>query len=262
MSRLDPLVTAAFAAHDAGRFDEAMRLLTQLFADEDDVAITTGSRFFETMLGWRMLLADYPPARAALQALRDEQVRRLLAGDLAFGLARGPVYRDGGRSHATRFSVIVKINGLIADPASTAALFARLHATDPLLARKYAWQALPAVVATGAFALADGYRGDPLAQLAEVNAEALMYPLFPVAREAPRLAAGLANLVGDVAIGIAVLAGLGRADEARALHAALLDGLKDDAVRALAQRELAAPGTIMRALGEHDMAVDRLVPPA
>lgn len=73
---------------------------------------------------------------------------------------------------------------------------------------------------------------------------------------APRLAATLTGLVGEVAVTIAVLDGLGRPEEAQAARTALLDGLCDCALRDLAQQELAAPGTITRAIVAHQMALE------
>lgn len=150
----DPLVTAAVAAHREGRYADALPLLVQLFAEEDSAATAEPGRYFITMFTWQLLVEAYPPARAALMDLRDSQVARLLAGDLAFGQPRGAVPEDGYR-RPTRFAVIHRINEIIGDTSSTAALFAQLDAADPALARAYAYLALPAVVAAGNFALAD-----------------------------------------------------------------------------------------------------------
>jgi len=129
-----------------------------------------------------------------------------------------------------------------------------MDATDPVLARQYAHRALRPLVMTGAFVLADRYRGDPLRSLDECNAMARTMPLFPAGRAAPRLAATLTSLVGDVDIGSAVLEGMGNPEAARALRAALLDGIDDPSLRAWAQRELAHHGTITGELVAHQMA--------
>ncbi|WP_332876370.1 hypothetical protein [Massilia sp. S19_KUP03_FR1] len=252
----DPLVTAALAAHADGRFAEALSLLKQLFAEEACATVSGRSRLFITMFGWQMLVAAYPPARAALQTLREAQIRQLLAGDLFFGPPGEPIFDEGRTRQTTRFAIVVDINRMIDEPASTATLFQRLDADQPALAETYAGAALPALVATGRFALADRYRGAPLRYLDAINFDARTMPLYPGAHEAPRLAASLSGLVGEVAIGMAVLEGLGRAAEARQLRAALLDGLQHDALRDLAARELAASGTITRTLVEHQMARD------
>jgi hypothetical protein len=248
MTMTHPQLDAATAAHRDGRFEDAVSLLEQLFAEAERASSRHQSPYFMTMFSWEMLLDDYPSARNALQVMRDAQIAKLLAGDLHFDRADEMPKR--------RFDVIVEINDLIKDPASTCALFGHLDAADPALARKLAWRALPAVVTEEQWALSERYRGDPLVGLAECNALAPAMPLFPGPREAPRLAAALGNLVRAVHIAIATLNGLGRADDAAAVRAALLDGLEDDRLRALAERELAEPGTITREQVRHRMAQD------
>src|SRR5690606_15563894 len=114
---------------------------------------------------------------------------------------------------------------------ATHALFLQIEAQEPALAQRYAWLALPAIVAAGDFALAERYRGDPLELLHEVNATAARSELFPAGRQAPRLAADLMNLTREARIGIAVLHGLGRTGEALAVRDALLAGLASDELR-------------------------------
>ncbi|MGK5081380.1 hypothetical protein [Janthinobacterium sp. HLX7-2] len=211
-----------------------------------------------TMLEWKFLADAYAPAHAALKAERDEQIRRLLAGGQYVGRDdSGGQQTEMPFGRASRFSLIVEMNETLGDSRSTYALFARLDASDAELARQYAWQALPSVIEAGDFALADRYRGAPLAQLDMVNALAASLPLFPVPGTAPRLAAELTNLVKDVRIAIAVLRGQGHAAEADALRGALLAGLAQDDLRALAQRELDAAGSITQLLVERHMAQER-----
>lgn len=146
------------------------------------------------------------------------------------------------------------MNEKLADARATHALFVELEARQPELAQRYAWQALPAIVESGDFALADRYRGGPLALLDQVNVHALTMPLIPPPGKAPRLSADLSNLVKDARLGAAVLHGLGREAEAIALRKALLAGLTSDALRVMAQRELDDPGTIIRELVACQMA--------
>jgi hypothetical protein len=241
---------------EAGRHEDALRLLQAAFGAVEQAVEPTRLHLFMTMFQWQRLVEQYMPARAALAAVRDDQVARLLAGDLVVGrdaaaAASVPAYQRIGR-----FALIVDMNDTLHDARSTQALFAQLHASHPALARSNAWRALPALVEAGDFALADRYRDDPLALLDAVNFNARTLPLYPPPRQAPRLAADLTNLVRDARIGIAVLRGLGDEGAADALRAALLDGLEDAAVRALAQRELEAPGTITREIVERRMAQD------
>ena len=257
MTAIDPQVQAALAAHEAGRYDETLALLQQLFERAQMEHEAAGSPYFMATFGMQLLLPVYPPAHAVVQAWRDEQVRLLQAGDLYFG----PPLSDDLPMRKERFSVIVQLNELLADPQSTCALYAGFDRSDPALARKYAYRALPAVVEVGDWALADRYRGDPLHMLAECNALRHSFPLFPPARVAPRLAATMMSLLREVHIGMAVLRGLGDAAAALALRAALLEGLEDAPMRQLAEEDLAAPGAIGRALSAHQMTLDDRAPP-
>lgn len=234
-----------------GRHAESLALVQELFAEAERAAAQERWAFFMTMFTWKQLAEAYAPARTALAALRDAQVAKLLAGD---------VYCDAGAGglkeyqRTRRFSLVVQMNEILDDAPSTHALFVQLDAAQPALARSYAWLALPALVEAGAFALADRYRGDPLALLADVNGLARDMPLFAPPGTAPRLIGDLMNLTRDVYLGMAVLRGLGQAAASDALAQALLEGLESPEVRTLAERELSDPGTINRELVAHQMA--------
>jgi hypothetical protein len=249
MPDIDARIAAAMAAREEGRYADALVLQQALFTQAERQEATGESPYFMAMFGLQMLLPVHPPTHAAVQIMRDDQVRRLLQGERHFG---APVWEGGKRPQ--RFAVIVELNDLIGDAESTCVLFVRFDESDPVQARQYAGRALPALVACGAWALAERYRGDPLAWLADCNALAYTFPLFPPPRAAPRLAATLMNLVREVYMGAAVLDGLGNAPAALALRAALIDGIEGEVMRDLAQRELAAPGTISRELVAHQMA--------
>lgn len=251
MEDTDPRLKQALLAHSEGRHDEALELLRALFGEVDAATLSIGrAHYFGLMFQWRMLLEDYPPARAPLIALRDRQVARLLDGDPGFGQRE----TTGIERSPSRFAVIVEMNDMLGDTRSTYEVFVRLDAAQPGLARAHAWRALPAVVDMGDFRLADRYRGDPLALLDVVNDNARTFPLMPPPRQAPRLAAELVNFMRDVRIGCAVLRGLGRADEADALRTVALAGLQAQAVREMGQRELDEPGVIFRELAGREAA--------
>jgi hypothetical protein len=222
-----------------------------LFAGAGRAGAPARPGLFLVMLEWAFLATEYPPARTALEEARDEQVGRLLAGDMTVG-------PDGDKHpaflHGSRFALIAEMNRILGDARSTYEVFVRLDAMRPDLARRHAFLALPAVVAACDFALADRYRGEPLAHLDALHATAAAYSLFPPPGQAPRLAAELTLLVNDVRIASAVLRGRGRATDALALRAHLLAGLPSGPVRGLAQRELDEEGTIMRELVAHQMA--------
>ncbi|WP_058048995.1 hypothetical protein [Janthinobacterium sp. Ant5-2-1] len=243
MPDIDSRSTRLIALRNEGRHAEALPLLQELFAEAGQTLNPARSSYFMIMLEWKFLAEAYAPAYAALQAERDAQIQLLLSGNTF-----------GGRS---RFSLIAEMNDTLGDARSTADLFVRLDTCAPELASQYAWQALPAVVESGNFALAERYHGAPLEHLDMVNELAASLPLFPAPRTPPRLAAELMNLVKDVRIAAAILRGQGQAAEADALCAALLAGLTNDAMRALAQRELDAPGSITADIVNRQMAQEQ-----
>lgn len=252
MTAIDPhLELAGELAHE-GRHEEALPLLLQSFSDAEREIAPTRYSLFMLMFRWRMLVEDYPAAGAALRGIRDAQAARVLAGDLHFG-------QDGGAEEeqfmrATRFSLIVDMNEMLRDPHATCALFMQIDATQPELARRYAWGALPAIVEVGEYALAERYQGEPLALLGTVNDAARSLPLFPPPGAAPRLAAEMMSLLKAVHIAIAVLRGQGHEPAALTLREALLAGLATDEMRELARQDLDAPGAINRAIVARQMA--------
>lgn len=236
-----------------GRFDEVLRALEQRYQATEAMPAPERTDYFFTLFEWKMLIEEYPPAAAALVRARDEQARRLLAGEFYVG---GAAYDPEQFQRADRLGLMVEMNDTLHDPGATRAVFLQLEALDPALARGNAYRVLEDIVEAGDFALVERYRGDPLALLRNVNYAAQTMPLFPPGREAPMLAADLSNLTKDVRIAIAVLRGLDRESEAQALRSALLDGLANDELRGVAERELAAPGTIIRMHGERQAALD------
>lgn len=241
------------ALEDEERYAELLACLEELYAETEAKAAPERTDYFMTLFQWKMLIEKYAPAAEALARLRDEQARRLLAGEYHAGsAAHDPMHFQ----RADRVALIVEMNRTLEDPGATRALFLQLEARDPVLARRDAYRMLEAIVEAGDVALAERYRGDPLALLRTVNVTAQTMPLFPPGREAPMLAADLSNLAKDVRIAIAVLRGLQRETEAHALRRALLDGLANDELRAMAERELDAPGTIHRIHAERQTALD------
>lgn len=256
MTIIDLRLVRANRARDAGRYEEALSLLQDVYAERERVDKPTPPDYFMLMFQWEMLLPLHPPARLALAQARDAQTARLLDGDLLCGSSPGQDKGIDAIRRVPRFFLIVEMNEMLGDSGSTHALFVALEAKDPAMARRHAGRALPAMIEVADFARADRYHREPLGLLDEVKRYALSMPLFPAKGQAPRLAAELSNLVKDVRIGAAVLDGLGRPAEALALRQALLEGLQDDLLRSMAQRELDEPGTINRALVEHGMAHD------
>jgi hypothetical protein len=254
MGEVDLRLQQAGAMYEAGQYAEALSLLQQLFAEAELAFEPTSSSYFMTVFQWRLLTERYPPASAALEVVRNDQVQRLLTGDLFFGRGESHGREAEMFRRVLRISLIIEMNDVLADPRSTYELFVQLDANQPELAREYAWRALPAVVEVGDYMLADRYRDDPLRFLGNVNEAARTLPLFPKAGMAPRLAAELTNFVRDVRISVLTLRGLGRDAESIALRHALLVGLESDAMRTLAQRELDEPGALHREVVDRQMA--------
>jgi len=247
----DPRKLDAMQLREAGRYEEALTLLAQLFDEADSEPAPSRNSYFMTMLEWQFLLEVHPPAQAPLRARRDAQVERLLGGARYFGSTPG---EDGDFRRAPRFFLIAEMNDVLGDARSTYETFRQLDAIDPPQAQRYAHVALDATVAMGDFALAERHCRDPLASLDTVNTNARDLPLFPPSRQPPRLSADLSGLVRDVRIGMAILRGRDEDAEADKLREALLTGLESAELRDLARRELDEPGTIIRVVVEHQMA--------
>ncbi len=243
----------AEALRQEGRFDEVLRMIEQRYEAAEAMPAPERSDYFFTLFEWKMLIEEYPPAAVSLRSARDDQARRLLAGEFYVGAA---AHDPGQFQRADRLGLLVQMNDTLQDPGATLAVFQQLEALDPSLACANAFRVLQHIVEAGDFSLAERYRGDPLALLHNVNHAAQSMPLFPPGREAPMLASDLSNLSKDVRIAIAVLRGLGREEEAQAMRSSLLDGLADKELRDMAERELDVPGSIHRIYGERRAALD------
>lgn len=217
----------AIRARREGRHERALSLLLDLFAREDGTHSIV-------MIEWRQLIGQHAPAREAMVRERAAQADRLLAGDITFGDRR----RD-------RFTVIGHMNEALEDSRATYELFLQMLAVLPEVPKGSIRQALPAIVEAQDYALAQRYVTDPLSWLAELNTLAEHLPLLPT-DGAPRLAGELSNYVRDLSLCETVWRGLGRVAEADALRVAAIDGIANDAVRAMALRELAERGAIFR----------------
>lgn len=239
----------AIAAHQEGRYDESLTHILDIQRAALEREPTLKPPEFIVLFAWSMLAEQYAPARAALAAHRDAQVARLLAGDIETA-GRSPGYPQ------SRFSTVVQLNETLCEEPATYTLFLALRERMPEHAAACAWQALPAIIDAGDFALAEPYMPDPLAWLPYLNEQASLHPLFPPQGGAPRLAAELSNYAKEVRQRAAILAGLERHDEAAALRTAAIAGIAQTDMRLLARRDIEAPGAIMRALSRHQAGHD------
>lgn len=235
--------------------EEALPLLKDALARVEDSVVPCRTDLFMPMFMWSQLAERYAPARDALAMLRDKQIERLLSGDRYFGKDDGS--EQPAWMRIQRFHLIIQINRELQDHRSTYQTFRGIEASEPALALEYGCLALDALIDARDFARASRYHGDPLEKLDNVNRQARTLPLLPAHHTAPRLAADLTNLVTGVRQGMAILKGVGNEGAADLLRQALLVGIESGELRALAQRELDAPGTITREVVAHEMANDR-----
>lgn len=230
-------------ASEEGRHDEALRLLLDAF-DRADSGSDEQHLYYTTMGQWLTLLGTgNAPAREAMVRVRDEQLARLLAGELAFGA-------DQVRQRS-RFAIVLTMNDALDDSRSSYDTFNKLLVSAPETARRHASSVVPAMVKVGDYTLAEKYLGDPLAELERLNQLANEFPLYPPRGEAPRLWAELQTFVSSVLLLMAVHRGLGREAEAQASQTAALAGIQQEQLRTLAQRELAEPGLMMREIVDY-----------
>jgi hypothetical protein len=245
----------AIAALKEDRYEETLRIVLEIQAEAERADPTLKPPEFMLQFTWEQLAQKYEPARIALAGHRDAQVRRLLAGDIDTE-ARSPGYRY------PRFGIIAELNAKLGDTRATCALFLQLLERMPEQAAGWARHALPALIEAGDFALASRYMPDPLPDLPRLNACAAELPLFPPPGTAPRLAGELSNFTREVRQRAAILDGLGRMQEAAALRAEALDGIASADMRALARRDLEAPGSIVGTLVEHQIRLEGREPQA
>lgn len=236
-------IKAAIQAHRDGKLDEALRIVTSQFGRIAAGVPDTAQDYFITMFEWSQLVRVHAGARAAMINERDAQANRLLAGDTDFA--------DAPHRKLSRFQVIMEMNRTLQDNRSTYRLVTQLLADNPEFVRRELFLAMPAIVEAGDYALVVKYIENPLPRLVPLNKLARELPFFPAAREAPRLGAELSIYMRDVYLLSKALAGLGKEVEAAELRNAAVKGIASDELRAHAMRELEAPGSIIKAIVEH-----------
>ena len=229
----------AMLAREDGRYEDALRHLLDACA----LVMADGQEDYVghlDLLEWQFLIEVYPPARDALSRLREEQARRLLDGDVFYGV-RYAEYSP----QPTRFGLVARIDDILKDARATYELFVRFDALMPERARREAFKALPAVVEAGDFVLGERHLPDPMGFLPELNRMAANTTLAPYSRAAMSLATHLSNFAKDVRLRAAIQRGLGRAAEADALLDAALAGLATGEMRDKVREDLASPGAIL-----------------
>jgi hypothetical protein len=184
-----------------GRYEDALREFAWFHehALEENRALY-GVRLSSALSGWADLAGRYPPARHALEGVRERGATALLAGQGGFPL----------------FHEIASIDEALGEQQHTHALFARMMDLAPDRARSLINVALPAVIAARDFALAERMLPDP-EQFVREHCDMLLR-LFRHRRRRLPNPEHLASIVDfyarDVGHVLAMLEGRGRRREA------------------------------------------------
>jgi len=144
----------AHAAARAGRYEEALDGYIWFHENSEDVPGLGGVRLSFALRYWVDLGRVYPPARTALEEIRNRKTKNILSG-----------FRD-----IASFHDIVAINKHLGSERETYELFVTLNSSSPALASNYSSLALPAIINSGDFHLARQFLPSPtdeLQQLAE-----------------------------------------------------------------------------------------------
>jgi len=220
---------AAGALAREGRHAEALREFQwfheHALAENPSLA---GVRLSYALSRWADLGKVYPPARAALEAVRDRDTAVLLAG-------------KGDRK---LFMDIEAIYDALGEKQRTHALFVELEKIDPELARSCAGVALPAIITAGDYALAERLLPDP--ERVVRRGAAILNADFSGRRRmrfmrAPYLATCINMYVDRVREVLTVLEGRGRTHEAARLRRLAADLIPATTIRR-AVRDALLPG--------------------
>lgn len=189
-----------------GRHEEALRELIWFHEHALEQQPSLRAVRLSYALGyWADLAQKYAPARAALDAIREREVTRLLSG-------------QGDRA---LFHDVASIDQALGQQLRTHEVYVRLRTAAPELAAACANLAFPAVIAAGDFALAEQMLPEP-EHLIRRQAASLVRDLQARRRwrfsKAPFVAACIHNYAEDVKRVLTVLEGRGRRQEAQRLR--------------------------------------------
>jgi hypothetical protein len=190
-----------------GRYEEA--LTKHLWFHEhalDDGPGLAGVRLSFALSDWVALGKQYPPARDALIAMRDEKARAIESG--------------AGSASWTLFNDVRAINGYLDEHPRTVALFLELDERNPEAARQCYSAAEEALVAAGEYEVCAQYLGDPVERFEAIRA--LREMQLEIASENPLLGSPQSGLrlhaethfVKHTRRVLAILEGAGRTTEA------------------------------------------------
>jgi len=145
MNAQERLRAARTAAHE-GRFAEALSeyIWFHEHALEEQPSLS-GVRLSFALGYWLELAGQYPPARAALQSIRNEKTKRLEQGEEDWEL----------------FNDVTAINRELGNDEATYDLFSSISNTNPAFAARCAGVATPAIVKAFDFKLARSFISNP-----------------------------------------------------------------------------------------------------
>lgn len=226
MTALERL-TAAHQATAERRYEDALRDLVWFHEHAlDEDRSWHGVRLSYALCDWVELGKHYPPARSALEAVRDRKTQALLNGE----------------SDRALFQDVQAINERLDQANATHALYLALAERFPALADQCAGLALPAIVAAQDYALANRLRPAPDTEIrtraGDLAAEVAMIRRLPYTR-APRRWAAIRGYADLVRRHLAITAGIGDAAGARRLQALAVDLIQSPPLRAAVRKEIA-----------------------
>lgn len=150
-----PLLSAAVGNKDledirvliaAGKYEEALQKHLWFHEESKTSRGMGGVRLSFALSQWAELGKKYPPALAALKAMRDQHEKQLLAGTAGF----------------PEFHECSAINRTLEEDEKTYVLFTQLHAKQPEIARSCFDVSLDLIVRHGNYELAGAYLGNPM----------------------------------------------------------------------------------------------------
>jgi hypothetical protein len=178
-----------------------------------------GVRLSFALSYWKDLGENYPKALTVLRRKRDEKARALLRG-------------EGGRQ---LFHDVESINDTLGEQRKTSLLYVRLSRLRPDLARQCSGLALPAVVASENFKLAEQLIREPLERArrlgADLNENIAQQATKPRHHMIVARRALAHNYAQDVAMVLAILNARSRANEARELEKIAVSVLDSPSIR-------------------------------
>lgn len=220
---------AARRAAREGRYEEALEGLVWFHhhALEERPSLR-GVRLSYALYEWVDLGRKYPPARQALDEVREGAAQALLRGE----------------GDADLFHDIVAIDEALGQSRATYELYLALVDHAPELATQCARLALPAIAAAGDYRLAYRLRGDPETRIREMAGHLRRDMRWAKRRKythAPARWASIKIYTSDVRLETEITAGIDQPSEAQRLAKLAVDLIDDPSLRAAIRAELARP---------------------